>query len=555
MANLRTNNLSGEQGQNAYRGSVFFNATPNAGLQMLSSDFAFGTGDFTVEGWFWYSGDGATIASIFDSRTSDTTLNGFFVGVNASGKFYTYGFPAGTAESAHNTIPSNSGWNHFAIVRSGNDGFRFLNGQQVGSTEDMSSTNYTQSGGVVGQPSNVFSSSLYRWKGYLSNIRVHKGEAIYTSDFTPPTSELKATSSNCVLLCCQDSDDPTQDATGKSITAQNLLSSQPKVIPPFGVDAGNAFGGPIQQSTQGYMYFPTGRTEQKGRGRGLVAGGSVPTNNNSIEFINIQSQGNALHFGDLAVAGQNAGASSSTRALFAMGGQASPGGKQNVIQFVEIATQGNAVDFGDRTITKNGPGGLANQTRAVFAGGGAPVPQSDVMDFVTIASLGNATDFGNMTSANKNPACTASSTRGIIVHGGDPLTNVIDFITIATAGNAQDFGDATVSAEGLVASSSPTRGIIGGGLVSPTQINNIMFITIATTGNATDFGDLTQARQEAGGISNSIRACFASGGVPSAYNTIDFVTIATRGDALDFGDTATTFGYRAGASDSHGGLS
>ena len=175
MANLRTNNLSGEQGQNAYRGSVFFNATPNAGLQMLSSDFAFGVDDFTVEGWFWYSGDGATIASIFDSRTTDNNTIGFFVGVNASGLFYTYGFPAGTGESTHNSISPNSGWNHFAIVRSGNDGFRFLNGQQVGSTANMSSTNYTESGGVVGQPSNVFTSSLYRWKGYLSNIRVHKG--------------------------------------------------------------------------------------------------------------------------------------------------------------------------------------------------------------------------------------------------------------------------------------------------------------------------------------------------------------------------------------------
>ena len=90
MANLRTNNLSGQQGQNAYRGSVFFNATPNAGLQMQSSDFAFGVDDFTVEVWFWYSGDGATIASIFDSRTTDTNNNGFFVGVNASAHFYTY---------------------------------------------------------------------------------------------------------------------------------------------------------------------------------------------------------------------------------------------------------------------------------------------------------------------------------------------------------------------------------------------------------------------------------------------------------------------------------
>ena len=37
-----------------------------------------------------------------------------------------------------------------------------------------------------------------------------------------------------------------------------------KFIPPYGVDAGNAFGGPIQQSSQGYMYFPTGRTEEIG---------------------------------------------------------------------------------------------------------------------------------------------------------------------------------------------------------------------------------------------------------------------------------------------------
>ena len=359
-----------------------------------------------------------------------------------------------------------------------------------------------------------------------------------------------------ILLACQNSDDPTQEETGKTLTNSSLLSDQPKVIPPYGVDAGNAFGGSIQQSSQGYMYFPTARTEERGRGRGLVAGGSSPTNNNRIEFFTIQSQGNSAEFGDLAVAGQNAGASSSTRALFGMGGQASPGGKQNVIQFVEIATQGNAVDFGDRTITKNGPGGLANQTRAVFAGGGAPVPQSDVMDFVTIASLGNATDFGNMTSANKNPAGMASPTRGLLVHGGDPLTNVIDFITIASAGNAQDFADTTIVVEGASAASSTIRGIIAGGHVSPAENNTIQFVTIASQGvDASDFGDLTQARQESAGISNNIRACFASGGVPSSYNNIDFVTITTTGNAIDFGDTLTEYGYRGGASDSHGGLS
>ena len=52
MANLRTNNLCGEGGRNAYNGSVFF------GRNIIflynldgSSDFAFGTGDFTIEAW------------------------------------------------------------------------------------------------------------------------------------------------------------------------------------------------------------------------------------------------------------------------------------------------------------------------------------------------------------------------------------------------------------------------------------------------------------------------------------------------------------------------
>ena len=363
-----------------------------------------------------------------------------------------------------------------------------------------------------------------------------------------------ATTTHFSLQIISGTDDASVFWDDVTVTPHNPIT--PKVIPPYGVDAGNAFGGSIQQSSQGYMYFPTGRTEERGRGRGLVAGGSSPNNNQIIEFINIQSQGNSIEFGDLVVAGQQAGASSSIRALFGMGGQASPGTKQNVIQFVTIATTGNATDFGDRTVTLNGPGGLANQTRGIFAGGGAPNPQSDVIDFVNIATLGNATDFGNMTSANKNPAGMASPTRGLLVHGGDPLTNVIDFITIASAGNAQDFADTTIVVEGASAASSTIRGIIAGGHVSPAENNTIQFVTIASQGvDASDFGDLTQARQESAGISNNIRACFASGGVPSSYNNIDFVTITTTGNAIDFGDTLTEYGYRGGASDSHGGLS
>ena len=556
MANLRTNNLSGEQGQNAYRGSVFFNATPNAGLQMQSSDFAFGVDDFTVEGWFWYSGDGATIASIFDSRTTDTNTNGFFVGVNASGLFYTYGFPAGTGESTHNSIPPNSGWHHFAIVRSGNDGFRFLNGQQVGSTANMSSTNYIESGGVVGQPSNTFTSSLYRWKGYLSNIRVHKGEAIYTSNFTPPTTELKATSSNCVLLCCQDSDDPTQDATGKTITAQNLISDQPKVIPPFGVDAGNTFGGPIQQSSQGYMYFPTGRTEERGGARGLVSGGFSPGGHESIDFTNIQSDGNAITFGDLSVAsGYNSGLGSRTRGVITLQYQASPEATINTIEFVTIATTSNTTNFGDMATTDYGRSAGSNDTRGIISGGSG---NTNAMEFITIATLGNGSDFGDLTQGRREPQSTASSTR-LVTAGGyaAPSTgsryNIIDFVTIATTGNAQDFGDLTSTRWKPSAFADPTRGVFTGGN-TPSSLNVIDFITIASTGDATDFGDLTSISGRGAGCSDHTRGITFIGQNPANNNIIEVVTIQTTGNSKDFGDRSFASHSHGALSNGHGGL-
>ena len=58
MANLRTNNLSGEGGRNAYRGSVFFDGRDTiSGTQVIAAesndDFTLGTGDFALEMWIY----------------------------------------------------------------------------------------------------------------------------------------------------------------------------------------------------------------------------------------------------------------------------------------------------------------------------------------------------------------------------------------------------------------------------------------------------------------------------------------------------------------------
>ena len=108
--------------------------------------------------------------------------------------------------------------------------------------------------------------------------------------------------------------------------------------------------------------------------RGIIAGGAtdlVPgqTLTADISYLTIATTGNAMDFGDLIVAtnfGHSAGMSSPVRGVFACGYVApGPSATRDTIQYIAIATQGNAVDFGDsvtseryRSANSNAHGGL-----------------------------------------------------------------------------------------------------------------------------------------------------------------------------------------------------
>ena len=565
MANLRTNNLSGEQGQNAYRGSVFFDGN-STGLRAVESDsnLTFGTGDFTIE--FWILRNNSDNAVFLDWRHTTGGAQGVRITLYADGnlKFFNNG---GNQISGSDPLTTNS-WHHVALARGSSSTRLFVNGVQFGSTYSDSSDyeGPLDSGGIyIGR----FGGGGYDTKAYISNLRIVKGTALYTSDFTPPQSELTLVDGTSVL-CCQDSDDPTQDAAGTTITANGSLATagylktQPKVIPPYGVDAGNIFGGPIQQSTQGYMYFPTGRTEERGGSRGILAGGFAPSEVKTIDFFNLQSTGNALAFGNLTdTFGYVSGYASHTRAVFSC--NYNDPAALNTLEFITIATQGNSTDFGDRTVVVYETGALSNETRGLVGGGydgsgsGAP-NNTETIDFNTIASLGNSTDFGDLTLGRRGLCGLASPTRGVFAAGYQQpstgtKTNVIDFVTIASAGNASNFGDLVSQRWGVSPASSATRGVFAGG-ASPSESDSMEFITIASTGDTTDFGDLTQNSGRGTGTSDSIRGVFKIGYTPSTgQNTLEFVTIATTGNAKDFGDSVTKTHSAGMTSNAHGGLS
>ena len=325
-------------------------------------------------------------------------------------------------------------------------------------------------------------------------------------------------------------------------------------------DAGVVFHGDTKINSQGYMYFPTGHTTQRSRGRGVFFAGENPSKNKSISYVEMQSGGIAKDFGDLTKdCGENKAVASATRGVVQLSGD-NPS-TINTLEYITIATTSNSIDFGDLNAAWWMRAAGGNNTRGIFAGGLYPGSTfKNEIDYITIATTGNASDFGDLTTARNAPTGCASPTRMLVAGGQNgPATsdrlNIIDYITIATTGNATDFGDLTVVGKEGCAVASSTRGVFGPRLANPAIVNTIDYVTIATTGNATDFGDGVTARGAAASMSSSIRGAWAGGYTPSLTNSMEYVDIATTGNAKDFGDLTYTNQYGGGCSDSHGGLS
>jgi len=560
MGILRTNKISGLETPTPVTGSVSFDGSGDyLTVSGTNTDFAFATADFTIESWF-YRTTSANYQILIDFRLDfSTDVAPMLYLVNGVPYLYTAG---GDRINGGQSVSNNS-WFHLALCRSGTNTRLFLNGNQIGSTYS-DSNNYVNKTNrpIIGAEGVVVGNNPFT--GYISNLRILKGTALYTSNFTPPVHELQPIG-DTVLLCCNNPDSAGAEATGKAITVNGNAAAStfsPGLTRDF--TYGTQFSGVTKFDTQGYFVPPSGTTEQRGRGRGVFGGGYNPSNVNTMDYIQIQSQGIAQDFGDLLNAVNvrgGASCSSSTRGLFAGGYSASlPYTASNIIEYITISSTSNAVDFGDLTVGRERIASTSNSTRGLFAGRGLdPSTVSNIIDYVTIASVGNALDFGDLIEGRSRFSGCSSPTRGVFGGGGNYSTslNTIDFITISSTGNAVDFGDLLVGRQWISSCSNSIRGLFAGGIVPPTASQNVIeYITIATTGNAIDFGDLTLGRYALSACSSAIRGVFGGGNsVPLQTNTIDYVTISSTGNAQDFGDLSGIRSMLMSCSDSHGGLS
>jgi len=161
---------------------------------------AFGTNNFTVEAWAYLTSPQGN-QYIIDARdNSHTSLGNWAFGWGLGkpiGRLQWYnGNTEIVSDASFTDFPVNT-WHHVAYVRNNNIGSLYVDGILVGSTTDT--TNYLPS--TTGTIGNRYSADIPNFMtGNISNLRVVNGTAVYTSNFTPPTSPLTNISGTTLLL-------------------------------------------------------------------------------------------------------------------------------------------------------------------------------------------------------------------------------------------------------------------------------------------------------------------------------------------------------------------
>jgi len=179
--------------------SALFDGTGDYLSIATNTDFGFGTGDFTIEGWFYKTT--ATTQWFIDTRTT-TTQNSVAIQSNGSGslRLFVNGSFVLTSSNTH----TNNAWNHLAISRASGVTRFFING--VVSTNTYTDT--TDYGATKPLVLGAQFNGTTAFNGYIDEFRV-SNTARYTSAFTPSTTPFQNDSNTLLLIHADGTDAST----------------------------------------------------------------------------------------------------------------------------------------------------------------------------------------------------------------------------------------------------------------------------------------------------------------------------------------------------------
>ena len=192
-------------------GSAQFDGTGDYLATAADSSLTVGTGQFTLECWFQVNTDAQyTLLALMNGGTN--VMNIFYYHTNDNIGIVDSGWVTGNTGSGtnHDIIDLNI-WHHLALVRDTTNMKLYVNGVEKHSAAN--STNYNNDRIWIGQ--HQYGNNLV---GNISDVRLVKGTAVYTSNFTPPTAPLTAITNTSLLVQSTDAGIIDKSQSNKLLT-------------------------------------------------------------------------------------------------------------------------------------------------------------------------------------------------------------------------------------------------------------------------------------------------------------------------------------------------
>jgi hypothetical protein len=198
-------------------GSLLFNGTSQKLLLSGAADFSFGSGDFTVEGWFYTKGSSYQRLWCFPDGDN----------VEIMGTTVYYWNGTTIANSGSGAIRPWA-WFHIALVKHSGAVTVYLNGTTVITDNSPYNSSASRPLAIAGELASDVEGQgdvvgADGWlNGYMTNFRIVKGTAVYTSNFSISYEPLTAVSNTKLLLTVVDKSGMIADTSGTSKTVTNV---------------------------------------------------------------------------------------------------------------------------------------------------------------------------------------------------------------------------------------------------------------------------------------------------------------------------------------------
>ena len=208
-------------------GSLRFDGSTGYLSVPYSSNFEFGSGDFTIEFWMYSSGISNQGFMSFPHNAANYGQVLFYAGATLQLYSSSDGINWDVANASSLGSINLNAWNHIAVSKSGSSIRTFKNGVLMATITFAGTFAGTYDrcwiGDTAGNP---------HYNGLFSNIRVVKGTALYTANFTPPTTALTAVA-NTVLLLNTTTAQPFVDSSSNNLTITVNGSVTSNTFTPF----------------------------------------------------------------------------------------------------------------------------------------------------------------------------------------------------------------------------------------------------------------------------------------------------------------------------------